>query len=83
MPPLYKVILLNDDYTPVDFVLYILRRFFGKSEAEAAQVMLEAHEKGVSIAGVYTFEIAETKTHQVLQMARREGHPLRVELEPE
>ncbi len=82
-PPNYKVVLLNDDYTPMDFVLYILKRFFRKSDAEANQIMLEAHQKGVSIAGIYPFEEAETKYHQVLREAKKEGHPLRVTLEPE
>ena len=82
-PPQYKVLLLNDDYTPMDFVLYVLERFFNKSQVEAQQVMLEAHQKGVSIAGVYAFEIAETKVAQVLDTAKTEGYPLRVRLEPE
>ncbi len=82
-PPQYKVLLINDDYTPMDFVLYVLERFFNKSQVEAQQVMLEAHQKGVSIAGVYAFEIAETKVAQVLDTAKTEGYPLRVRLEPE
>lgn len=81
--PQYKVLLLNDDYTPMDFVLYVLERFFNKSQAEAEKVMLEAHQKGVSVAGVYPFEIAETKVAQVLDAAKGEGYPLRVRLEPE
>lgn len=81
--PQYKVLLLNDDYTPMDFVLYVLERFFSKSQSEAECVMIEAHEKGVSIAGVYPFEIAETKVAQVLDAAKGEGYPLRVRLEPE
>jgi ATP-dependent Clp protease adaptor protein ClpS len=82
-PPQYKVLLLNDDYTPMDFVLYVLGRFFNKSQAEAEQVMLEAHQKGVSIAGMYPFEIAETKVSQVLQAAKEAEYPLRVRLEAE
>jgi ATP-dependent Clp protease adaptor protein ClpS len=81
--PHYKVLLLNDDYTPMDFVLYVLGRFFNKSQTEAEKVMLEAHQKGVSVAGVYPFEIAETKVAQVLDAAKGEGYPLRVRLEPE
>jgi ATP-dependent Clp protease adaptor protein ClpS len=81
-PPQYKVLLLNDDYTPIDFVLYVLGRFFNKSQTEAEQVMLEAHQKGVSIAGVYPFEIAETKVSQVLEAAIEAEYPLRVRLEP-
>jgi ATP-dependent Clp protease adaptor protein ClpS len=81
--PQYKVLLLNDDYTPMDFVLYVLERFFNKSQGEAELVMMEAHQKGVSIAGVYPFEIAETKVAQVLDAAKGEGYPLKVRLEPE
>jgi ATP-dependent Clp protease adaptor protein ClpS len=77
------VLLLNDDYTPMDFVLFVLMRFFGKDETEAQQVMLEAHQKGVSVAGVYTFEIAETKVSQVLRAAKQEEYPLMCVLEPE
>jgi ATP-dependent Clp protease adaptor protein ClpS len=82
LPPQYKVLLLNDDYTPMEFVVYVLERFFNKSLLEAERVMSEAHEKGVSVAGVYTFEIAETKVNQVLIVAKEEGYPLRVTLEP-
>lgn len=82
-PPKYKVLLLNDDYTPMDFVLYVLKRFFRKSDSEATQIMLEAHKKGLSVAGVYVYEEAETKIHQVIRDAKKEGHPLRLELEPE
>lgn len=82
-PPRYKVLLLNDDYTPVDFVVFVLLRYFRKSEAEAYQVMQEAHIKGVSVAGVYVFEVAETKVAQVIDAAKGEGYPLRLRLEPE
>lgn len=81
-PPQYKVLLLNDDYTPIDFVLYILERFFTKTQQEAETIMLEAHQKGVSVAGVYTFEIAETKVYQVMQAAKEAQYPLQVRLEP-
>jgi ATP-dependent Clp protease adaptor protein ClpS len=80
--PQYKVLLLNDDYTPMEFVLYILERFFSKSQQEAEAIMLEAHEKGISVAGVYTFEIAETKVFQVMQAAKEAHYPLQVRLEP-
>jgi ATP-dependent Clp protease adaptor protein ClpS len=80
-PPQFKVLLLNDDYTPMDFVLYVLARFFSKSQLEAEQIMLEAHQTGVSVAGVYPFEIAETKVTQVLQAAKDAHYPLRVRLE--
>ena len=82
-PPRHKVLLLNDDYTPMDFVVFVLLRYFRKSEDEALNVMREAHEKGVSIAGVYTFEVAETKVRQTMASAKKEGYPLRVRLEPE
>lgn len=82
-PPRYKVLLLNDDYTPMDFVRYVLQRFFRKSATEAQQIMLEAHHKGLSIAGIYVFEEAETKLHQVLRFAKAQGQPLRLKLEPE
>jgi ATP-dependent Clp protease adaptor protein ClpS len=82
-PPQYKVLLLNDDYTPMDFVLYVLERFFNKSQTEAEIVMMEAHQKGVSVAGVYPFEIAETKVSQVMQAAKEALYPLQVRFEPE
>ncbi len=81
-PPQYKVLLLNDDYTPMEFVVYVLEHFFSKSPLEAEHIMSEAHEKGVSIAGVYTFEIAETKVYQVMQAAKEAQYPLQVRLEP-
>ncbi len=80
-PPHYKVLLLNDDYTPMEFVVYVLGRFFNKSLLEAQRIMTEAHEKGVSIAGIYTFEIAETKVFQVTQVAKEAQYPLQVRLE--
>jgi ATP-dependent Clp protease adaptor protein ClpS len=82
-PPLYKVILLNDDYTTWDFVVYVLMRYFGKTEEEANRQTLEVHQKGVTLAGVYEYEIAETKANQVIRSARKEGHPFRATVEPE
>ncbi|MDX2004370.1 MAG: ATP-dependent Clp protease adapter ClpS [Meiothermus sp.] len=82
-PPLYKVLLLNDDYTPMDFVVDILMTFFKKSEVEAIQVMLSVHQAGVGVAGVYAFEIAETKMNQVMDAAQAEGYPLQCTIEPE
>jgi ATP-dependent Clp protease adaptor protein ClpS len=81
IPPQYKVLLLNDDYTPMEFVLYVLETFFNKSQNEAERIMLEAHQKGVSIAGIYSYEIAETKVTQVMQAAKEAQYPLRVNLE--
>ena len=83
VPKLYKVLLLNDDYTPMDFVVYILRRYFRKTAAEAETIMFEGHSKGAAIAGIYSFEIAETKVSQTHSAARQEGHPLRCVVEPE
>lgn len=82
-PPLYKVLLLNDDYTPMDFVVLVLQRFFGKNEIEATEVMLSVHKKGVGLCGVYTYEVAETKVAQVLAFARQHQHPLQCTLEKE
>lgn len=82
-PSLYKVLLLNDDYTPMDFVIYVLERFFGKPPEDAATIMLHVHNKGVGICGVYTYEIAETKVAQVMNFAREHQHPLQCTLEKE
>ena len=82
-PPRYKVLLLNDDYTPMDFVVLVLMHYFQKSEAEAQRIMLEAHQKGVCVAGVYVFEVAETKVAQVEKAAAEAGYPLKCALEPE
>lgn len=82
-PPLYKVLLLNDDYTPMEFVVLVLQRFFGKSAEEATQIMLHVHQKGVGVCGVYTYEIAETKVAQVIEFARQHQHPLQCTMEKE
>ncbi len=82
-PRLYRVVLLNDDYTPMEFVVLVLGRYFRKSAVEAETIMLAVHRKGQGVAGVYTREVAETKVTQVTQHARREGYPLRVVAEPE
>ena len=82
-PRLYRVVLLNDDYTPMEFVVLVLSRYFRKSAAEAETIMLAVHRKGQGVAGVYTREVAETKVTQVTQHARHEGYPLRVVAEPE
>jgi len=75
-PPLYKVILLNDDYTPMEFVVQILEYFFGMSREKATQVMLHVHTRGKGVCGVYTYEIAETKVAQVNDFSQRHQHPL-------
>lgn len=82
-PPMYRVLLLNDDYTPMDFVVEILKRYFRKSELEAVQIMLNVHQQGSGVCGVYTHEIAETKINQVKGAARSAGYPLRCIMEPE
>ncbi len=82
-PSLYKVLLLNDDYTPMEFVVHILERFFGKNREEATRIMLQVHQRGVGICGVYTFEIAETKVAQVVEFARQHQHPLQCTMEKE
>ncbi len=82
-PRRYKVIFLNDDYTPMDFVVRVLESVFHRSVAESAEIMLRVHNNGAGIAGVYTKEVAETKVEQTLKWARQEGHPLALTIEPE
>ncbi len=82
-PSLYKVLILNDDYTPMEFVVHILERVFGKAREEAVEIMLHVHRRGVGVCGVYTFEVAETKVAQVIEMARRHQHPLQCSMEKE
>ena len=81
-PPLYKVVLLNDDYTPMDFVVQILETFFSMPREKATQVMLQVHTQGKGVCGVYTREIAETKVYQVNSFSRENQHPLMCTLEP-
>ncbi len=82
-PRLYKVLLLNDDYTPMEFVVYVLERFFGKDHEEAQRIMLHVHQKGVGVCGVYTYEVAETKVEQVMKFSRQNEHPLQCTMEKE
>jgi len=82
-PSLYKVLLLNDDYTPQEFVIFVLERFFNKGLEDATRIMLHVHHKGVGICGVYTFEIAETKVAEVMDFARQNQHPLQCTMEKE
>lgn len=81
VPKMYAVLLMNDDYTPMDFVTLVLRRFFNKSEDEANKIMLDVHKKGSGVAGVFTLEVAEMKVMQVNQFARMNEHPLKSTLE--
>ena len=82
-PALYKVLLHNDDYTTMEFVVFVLQNVFGKSEDEATAVMLKVHKEGFGVCGVYTYEIAETKAQKVTELAKEEGHPLLCTVEPE
>ena len=82
-PSMYKVLMLNDDYTPMEFVVDVLQRIFQKNRDEATQVMLHVHQKGVGVCGVYTYEIAETKVTQTVDYARKNQHPLQCTLEKE
>ena len=75
-PRMYKVVLLNDDYTPMDFVVRVLEKFFGMSRPRATQIMLQVHTRGKGVCGIYTYEIAETKVAQVNEYSRRHQHPL-------
>lgn len=82
-PDLYRVLLLNDDYTPMEFVVHILERFFGLSHAQAFEIMLTVHKKGLAVVGVFSFEVAETKVAQVMDFSRRHQHPLQCTMEKE
>ena len=82
-PPLYKVLLLNDDYTPMEFVVLVLERFFGMNHAQAFDIMLTVHKKGLAVVGVFSHEVAETKVTQVMDSARQNQHPLQCTMEKE
>jgi len=82
-PSLYRVLLLNDNYTPMEFVVFVLERFFNKTREEATRIMLHVHQNGVGVCGVFTYEVAETKVTQVMDLARRNEHPLQCTMEKE
>lgn len=82
-PPMYKVLLLNDDFTPMEFVVLVLERFFGMNHAQAFELMLTVHKKGLAVVGVFSYEIAETKVTQVMELARQQQHPLQCTMEKE
>ncbi len=82
-PPLYKVMLLNDDFTPMEFVVIVLERFFGLNHAQSFELMLTVHKKGLAVVGVFSHEIAETKVGQVMEYAQRHEHPLQCTMEKE
>ncbi|MBE04135.1 MAG: ATP-dependent Clp protease adapter ClpS [Gammaproteobacteria bacterium] len=80
-PSMYKVLLLNDDFTPMEFVILVLQRFFSMSNQKASEVMLHVHRRGVGVCGVFTFEVAETKMNQVINFSKRNEHPLQCTME--
>ncbi|WP_322998337.1 ATP-dependent Clp protease adapter ClpS [Castellaniella sp.] len=81
-PPMYQVVLLNDDYTPMDFVVRVLRQVFHKTDAEAERIMLQVHHEGRGVCGIYTRDIAATRVESVLLMAQADQHPLQCLMEP-
>lgn len=80
-PAMYKVLMLNDDYTPMEFVVHVLERFFQKNREESTRIMLHVHRRGVGVCGVFTYEVAETKVTQVMDLARQNQHPLQCTIE--
>ena len=80
-PSLYQVLILNDDYTPMEFVVLVLEKFFGKNNTEATQIMFHVHKKGMGVCGIYPYEIAETKVVQVMDFAKKHQHPLQCTME--
>lgn len=82
-PSMYRVLLLNDDFTPMDFVIHVLERFFGKNRQEATEIMLHVHRRGVGVCGTFTYEVAETKVNLVMDYARKNEHPLQCTMEKE
>ncbi|NDY81715.1 ATP-dependent Clp protease adapter ClpS [Orrella sp. NBD-18] len=82
-PPMYRVLLLNDDYTPMDYVVHVLQKFFAKGEEDAMRIMLQVHHEGKGVCGVYPHDIAASRIAQVSQHARARQHPLQCVMEPE
>lgn len=80
-PAMYKVLMLNDDYTPMEFVVHVLERFFNQTHQNATQIMLHVHQRGVGVCGVFTYEVAETKVSQTMDLARQHQHPLQCTIE--
>ena len=80
-PSMYKVVLLNDDYTPMEFVVYVLQKFFNKNQEEATQIMLHVHRKGIGVCGIYTYEVAEVKSKVVVDFSKKNQHPLQCTIE--
>jgi ATP-dependent Clp protease adaptor protein ClpS len=81
-PRMYKVLMHNDDYTTMEFVIHVLQKYFQKSSPEAHAIMLEVHTRGFGVCGIYTFEVAESKTAKVIKYSRENGHPLKCSTEP-
>ena len=82
-PSMYKVLMLNDDYTPMEFVVHVLEKFFAMNRSNATRIMLHVHQRGVGVCGVFTYEVAESKVTAVIDYARRHQHPLQCTLEKE
>lgn len=82
-PPMYKVLMLNDDFTPMEFVVHVLERLFNMTHAQAIEIMLTVHRKGIAVVGVFSHEVAETKVAQVMELAHRQQHPLQCTMEKE
>ncbi len=82
-PTMYRVLMLNDDYTPMEFVVHVLERFFQKNREDATRIMLHVHRRGVGVCGIYTYEVAETKVMQVMDLAHQNQHPLQCTIEKE
>lgn len=82
-PSLYRVLLLNDDYTPMEFVVFVLERFFNKTREDATRIMLHVHNTGYGVCGIFTYDVAETKVAQVMELALRNEHPLQCTMEKE
>ena len=80
-PSMYKVILLNDDYTPMEFVVYVLQKIFNKNQEESTQIMLHVHQKGIGVCGIFTYEVAEVKSKTVVDFAKKNQHPLQCTVE--
>ena len=80
-PAMYKVLMLNDDYTPMEFVIHVLEQFFNRGHEDATRIMLHVHQKGVGVCGVYTYEVAETKINQTMELAQQHQHPLQCTIE--
>ena len=80
-PSMYSVLLFNDDYTPMEFVVEVLERFFNKNREQATQIMLQVHTKGSGVCGIYPLDIAETKVSHVLDLAKEQGHPLQCNMQ--